>query len=85
MVRKKTPAEADAAAEPVSVSIKFTHAQHRRAKLHAMDYRGRMLAALVHAAVEYVLDEVDAGRTPKGFAAKMVAAQAAQQAKGGGA
>ena len=81
MTKKKPEAEA-AESKPhgwdrpglVPVTIKFTEEGHRRAKVHAAGYRGRMLSALVNAAVEYVLDEIDAGRTPKAFAAKMAAA-----------
>lgn len=82
MTRRKAPTESAPHAWDqagyVPVTVKFTAEAHRRAKAHAADYRGRMLASLINAAVEYVLDEIEAGRPPAEFVAKMAAAHAAQ-------
>ena len=48
----------------IPVTIKFPTELHRRLKVRSLDYRGRKMGALAHACIAYVLDEMDAGRTP---------------------
>lgn len=79
---KKPPAESKRhawdAAGFVTVSVKFTPELHQRAKQYAAALRGRHLSALVTAAVEHVLDEIDAGRPPDAVVDRLRAAETAQ-------
>ena len=88
MTRKKTPAPAAAASEPhpweaagfVPVTVKFTPDLHRRAKVFAANYRGRLLSAFVTLAVEHALDLIDDGTAPDWIVEQMGKAEAARRA-----
>jgi hypothetical protein len=81
----KPPAESKRhawdAAGYITVSVKFTPELHQRARQHAAKFRGRLLTALVTAAVEHVLDEIDAGRPPEAVAERLRSAETAQSRK----
>lgn len=62
---KAPPRAAKEEAGFVPVTIKFPVDLHRRLKVRSLDYRGRKMGALAHACITYVLDEIDAGRTPE--------------------
>lgn len=56
----------------VPVTIKFPTDLHRRLKVRSLDWRGRKMGALAHACIQFVLDEIDAGRTPEAVEQFMV-------------
>jgi hypothetical protein len=85
--KKKAEAQAESSAHPweaagfVPVTVKFTPELHQRAKVWSAGYRGRLLSAFVTLAVQYVLDECDAGRQPARFVKMMKEAEAAARPK----
>lgn len=62
----------------VPVTIKFPVDLHRRLKVRSLDWRGRRMGSLAHACIQFVLDEIDAGRMPEAIDDAM------NQVEGGG-
>lgn len=60
--------------DDVAVTVMMTRGQHARLTQLARDFGKRMTGRFVRSAVEYVLDEVEAGRTPEAFAEFMTTA-----------